>query len=210
MPITAASQPKRATGRLAKRRPPAQRPPARLTVAVRNRQRTRRVDLRLLRSMTRWLLTRQFQAEESELCVHLVGTEEITRLNWEFLRHEGSTDVISFDHHELKAQSSPGGPEEAGQVASRREFAKAGALKHPGSFYGEIFISVDEAVVQARRFGTTWESELARYVIHGLLHLVGYDDLEPQARRRMKREEGRLLRSVVAQFSLRQLARSNH
>ena len=42
--------------------------------------------------------------------------------------------------------------------------------------HGEIFICVDEAIRQARRFGTIWQSEIVRYLIHGVLHLLGFDD----------------------------------
>jgi len=41
---------------------------------------------------------------------------------------------------------------------------------------GEIFICVDEAVLQARKFGTSWPSEVVRYIIHGVLHLCGFND----------------------------------
>ena len=41
---------------------------------------------------------------------------------------------------------------------------------------GKSFVCLDEAVRQARRFHTTWQSELVRYVVHGVLHLLGYDD----------------------------------
>ena len=44
-----------------------------------------------------------------------------------------------------------------------------------------------------------------RYVIHGVLHLLGYDDLKPQLRRRMKREENRLVRRLENRFALAQL-----
>jgi probable rRNA maturation factor len=57
---------------------------------------------------------------------------------------------------------------------------------------------VPEAVRQAAEFGTTWEAELLRYVIHGILHLRGYDDLEPAKRRVMKREENRLVRKLAS------------
>jgi probable rRNA maturation factor len=74
------------------------------------------------------------------------------------------------------------------------------------SLQGEIYISMDAAVAQARQFRTTWQAELVRYVIHGLLHLAGHDDQRAPARRRMKREEDRLLRGVARQFSFKQLA----
>src|SRR5258705_179880 len=63
----------------------------------------------------------------------------------------------------------------------------------PALLHSEIFICVDEALGQARGFGATWQTELVRYVIHGILHLRGFNDSRPSARHKMKREEGRLL-----------------
>lgn len=71
---------------------------------------------------------------------------------------------------------------------------------------GEIYLCVAVAVRQAKTFRTTWPSEVARYVVHGLLHLLGYDDLEPAQRRRMKRVENRMMRRLAERFPLRQLA----
>ena len=74
--------------------------------------------------------------------------------------------------------------------------------------HGEIFICIDEAVTQARRFRTTWPSELVRYLVHGILHLQGYDDLTPAARRKMKREENRLLQQLARHYLLQRLSKS--
>ena len=60
---------------------------------------------------------------------------------------------------------------------------------------------------QAREFGTTWQSEVVRYVIHGLLHLRGHDDLKPAERRVMKREENRLLKRVAGCCPIHTLSR---
>ncbi len=147
-----------------------------MTLAFRNRQRTCALNFPLLRRITRHLLHEEFKVADGELCFHFVEPAEMAEVNWQFLQHEGSTDVITFDHSELGAP-----------------------------LHGEIFISVADAVKQAREFKTTWPSELARYVIHGLLHLRGYDDLEPEKRRVMKREENRLLKNVARQFPLRDL-----
>jgi probable rRNA maturation factor len=68
---------------------------------------------------------------------------------------------------------------------------------------------VDEAILQARRFRTTWQSELVRYLIHGVLHLFGHDDHHAVARRKMKREENRLFKSLSARFALSRLARKS-
>ena len=150
-------------------------------LSFRNRQRTRAPDLAQLRRIVRHLLATELCARQAELCFHLVAAPEMARVNQKFLGHTGSTDVITFNHAD-----SP-------QV---------------DSFHGEVFICLDDAVAHAKQFRTTWQSELVRYVIHALLHLRGYDDRRPAARRKMKREENRLLRRVARDFPLRRLARS--
>jgi len=74
-----------------------------------------------------------------------------------------------------------------------------------GKLCGEILICIDEAICQARDFGTTWQSELVRYIIHGVLHLKGYQDLVAVARRKMKREENRLLHQLARTFEFGKL-----
>ena len=150
-------------------------------VLWRNRQRTLAVNRRLLGQIARVLLTEFFRPQRCQLCVHLVGKEEISRLNQEFLRHAGATDVITFNYaHPAQADS----------------------------ICGEIFICLDEALAQARRFRTSWQVELVRYLVHGLLHLRGYDDGHRRSRLKMKREENRLLRALAKQFALRELAKT--
>lgn len=136
---------------------------------ISNRQRTRRVHARRLREWTAAAL--EHLHATAELGVHLVGQAEMARVNWEFLQHEGSTDVITFDH---------------GSTADR--------------LHGEVFVSVPDAVLQAQDWSTAWQEELGRYIIHGLLHLQGEDDLAPGPRRRMKQRENRLVRLVAARI----------
>jgi rRNA maturation RNase YbeY len=93
---------------------------------------------------------------------------------------------------------------------SRRRSAVTGAEQGATGFaeglHGEIFICIDDAVKQARQFRTAWQTETVRYLIHGVLHLVGYDDLSAADRRVMKREENRLLRVLSRRFALKRLA----
>jgi probable rRNA maturation factor len=72
-------------------------------------------------------------------------------------------------------------------------------------FRGEIIVSVDHAVANARRFGVTPARELALYLIHGLLHLAGYRDATPAARARMRAAERRLLGRAQRRFDLPRL-----
>jgi probable rRNA maturation factor len=62
-----------------------------------------------------------------------------------------------------------------------------------GEGRGELIISVESAIRQARRFRTTPARELVLYVVHGVLHLHGYNDRTPNVRRRMRAAERRLM-----------------
>ena len=135
-----------------------------------------------------------------------VAAPEMARVNQTFLGHEGSTDVITFDHSDpvaadVRRLSHPNAPS-----TKRSEPPHVGCYEF---LNGELFISLDDAVKQAREFRTTWQSELVRYVIHGLLHLCGHDDLKPAARRKMKRKENRLLRETAKRFPLAKLGTRN-
>ena len=63
--------------------------------------------------------------------------------------------------------------------------------------HGEIFISVETARRQARQFGTSLTGELQLYIVHGLLHLHGYNDRTPSETRRMRAAEASVLRRVT-------------
>jgi probable rRNA maturation factor len=174
-----------------------------------NRQRTRPLNLRKLRAIARHLLQNELSLSAYDLAVHLVAAPEMIRLNETYLRHKGSTDVITFDYSERpslgEGSPSPWG-EGWGEGALNRK-APTATEEVRALVFGEIFICPDEALLQARRFRTTWQSEIVRYLVHGVLHLIGYDDLRPAARRRMKREESRLLRNLSRRFIFGKLAK---
>ncbi len=157
---------------------PESHPYTRGELSLLNQQRTRPIDRRVLRRMIRHLLTELFLLDDFDVTIHLVGAPKMTRLNETHLQHAGSTDVITFDY----SQTDP-----------------------LPLLAGEIYVCVDEALIQARRFRVTWQAELVRYIIHGILHLQGHDDLQTAARRRMKREEGRRLREMARDFLLSKL-----
>ena len=170
-------------------------------LCLRNPQRARRIDLRLLRQIVLFILKEVFQEPRFELGIRLVSADEMAKINETFLQHVGSTDVVTFDYSQnaadtlaaekFQAHSEVGPPTEGRQHV----------------LHGEIFISIDDAVAQAKQFRAIWQSELARYVVHGLLHLRGFDDLNPAARRKMKREENRVLNLLSHRFPLNKLQR---
>ena len=147
-----------------------------MELVINNRQRARPLDRTFLKRLTERLIN-ELGITNSELGLHFVSAKQMARVHKQFMNIEGSTDVITFDH----------------------------GSRPPDTIHGEIFISVEDAIAQAREFNTTWQSELTRYIVHGILHLLAYDDLNPRARAKMKREENRLLRHLEGNFKLRNL-----
>jgi len=150
-----------------------------MTLCLRNRQRVCPVDLHLFRRVIRYVLDHHLKSADYELCFQFVDAREMARLNEKFLNHVGPTDVITFPH-------------EDGESA----------------LHGEIFICAEVAASQAKQFRTSWQEEVVRYAIHGLLHLQGHDDRAAVSRRKMKREEERLLANVTKHFALARLQRA--
>ena len=147
-------------------------------IAITNRQRAQKIHLLLLKKITAAALE-ELGKEEAELGIVLVGAKEMASINEKFLGHEGPTDVITFDY--------------------------ATKSKGKNQLHGEIFVCAEVAVKQAKEFGTSWQSEVVRYVVHGILHLMGHDDLQATARRKMKREEELLVAELSRRFALSKL-----
>jgi rRNA maturation RNase YbeY len=124
--------------------------------------------------MIRVLLEEFLSVPRFDVSIQIVGRTEIIRLNETFLRHAGATDVIAFDYRDASVAS--------------------------GVLHGEVFVCLPVAFEQSRRFRTSWQRELVRYAVHGVLHLWGYDDRNEQARRLMKRAEDKALELLFRRF----------
>ena len=113
------------------------------------------------------------RAEDADVAVvdvAVVTARRIAALNRRWLRHAGSTDVLSFDLT---------GPGDAGLVA-------------------QIVVCADVAVRESRRRGHSAQRELLLYAVHGLLHLIGYDDTTPPKAARMRVRQEELLDAYLA------------
>jgi rRNA maturation RNase YbeY len=120
------------------------------------------------------LISRAVEGEEftiRSLGIVLADHETVHRLNREFLAHDYVTDVLSF---------------------SLDEEATADRV-----IDGEVYVDLDTAAERAPEFGTTFEDEARRYVVHGLLHLMGYDDATDAERAAMRRLEDHYLSGSV-------------
>jgi probable rRNA maturation factor len=139
-----------------------------IDVDVLDRRRSSRDRVRIDADWLRRVVTRALARQgipRAEICVLLVGDREMARLHEAWLGLPGPTDVITFD---LAAGDPPTG------TAMMR---------------GDIAVSGETAVRVARELGWSPRYEVAYCVVHGLLHLAGYDDLEPVARRAMRTRE---------------------
>ncbi len=168
-----------------------------MNIVIANRQRTKKINTRLLKQIVSSLFL-ELKITEAELGINLVGSREMSLINEAFLQHQGSTDVITFDHSDFE------GGDERSLKNKKSEPPHVGAYKN--IIHGELFVCVDVAIAQAREFRTSWQAEVVRYNVHGVLHLLGHDDLTPALRRKMKRVENRLVRRLAKRFALAQLS----
>ena len=83
----------------------------------------------------------------------------ILDVNMKYLQHDYFTDIITFDYCEGKVLS------------------------------GDLFISVDSVRENSIEFGTDFEEELHRVIVHGVLHLIGYDDHTEEDKKLMRQKE---------------------
>jgi len=102
------------------------------------------------------------------LSVILVSDGKMKEINQKFLNKNVPTDVMAFQLDEKDEDE-----------------------------WGEVYISLDRAHEQAKQFATSWKEELARYVIHGVLHLLGYDDKTSKARSNMRQLENQYLDTII-------------
>ena len=104
--------------------------------------------------------------------LHIIFTdnETLRQMHRDYLNDDTYTDVITFD------------------------------LGDEEGIEGEIYISLNQAKEQARTYQVSELEEVVRLIIHGILHLAGYEDHLPELRQKMKIEEDKFVRSAMEQF----------
>lgn len=115
--------------------------------------------------VVRWIerVAATFNLKVGDINYIFVDDERILELNREFVGHDYYTDHIGFDYSE------------GSRIA------------------GDIYISLDTVRTNAEKFNATYDRELHRVIIHGILHLCGIKDKEPGEREEMEAEENKAL-----------------
>jgi len=121
-----------------------------------------KVDKKVIHSLVA-KLSKNLKFKLESLNINFVNAEYLLNLNKDYLNHDFNTDIITFNY------------------TGSNNFLD-----------GELFISVDEAIKNSMKFKVTIDSELIRLVIHGILHLLGYDDETKPEKKKMKVKENLL------------------
>jgi len=109
---------------------------------------------------------------DAELSLVLVNDMHIRNLNWKYRRNDSATDVLAFPMRDARRLS--------------------------GAILGDAVISVETAKREAKKRKKDLQDELDLYIVHGILHLLGYDDEKIRARKKMKEKEKELMESLCS------------
>ena len=138
-----------------------------IKVSVASPQEQVAIDRPRMRQVVRTVLEGEGEPE-AEISLAFVDNPTIHRLNQRYLDHDEPTDVLSFPLSDARAKK----------------------------LAGELVLGAEVAKEQAARRGHDVQAELALYVIHGLLHLCGYDDKTPEHTAAMRARERHYLREL--------------
>lgn len=144
-----------------------------------------------LREVVQRVLTEEM-ISSAEISLALVDDAAIHQVNVDYLGHDYPTDVISFL---LDESSEPESCREAPEpLASGCGQSTDSSSQVPmRRLEGELVVSTETAIRESVNHGWSASDELVLYIVHGLLHLCGYDDLTDEARPLMRVRERQLL-----------------
>ncbi|MDN4476498.1 rRNA maturation RNase YbeY [Demequina sp. SYSU T00192] len=128
--------------------------------------------------LAKYVLGRMHVAEGAELAIMFVDEEAMEQLHLQWMDEPGPTDVLSFPMDELR----PGTPDEP----------------TPAGLLGDIVVCPSVAKRQAASAGHSAEEEMLLLTTHGILHLLGYDHVEPEEEKEMFALQRNLLLTFLA------------
>jgi len=138
-------------------------------IEIVNRQRTVKFDGNFLHAFVSSLSANVRESKGRGLTVAFVSDRKMRQLNKQFRGKNSTTDVLSFPHEPDEFESE--------SYAFTREDSSENLTPEgvTPTFLGDIVISAEQAERQAKENGLTLEGEIKQLILHGLLHLCGYD-----------------------------------
>ena len=152
-------------------------------IAITDSQDIMPLDSAMLRDVTQKTLSEE-GVVSAVISLALVDNDTIRNLNRQYLNHDYDTDVLSFL---LECEIASGD-------AHLQDRSQPGVRGLGKRIEGEIVISTETAVLAAARYGWTPPNEIILYLVHGLLHLTGYDDQSESEKLVMRSREREILR----------------
>ncbi len=157
-----------------------------LKIKIRNQQKDLQISLPSIRRAVRLTLKDVIGIACDEVSLHFVSKEEISELHDEFFNDPSITDCISFP------------------------------IDHPGEgdldycLLGEVFVCPFVAKQYAKDHKADPYEETLLYIVHGLLHLAGFDDIETKDRKEMRKQEARAISFLKQKkISIRSIAKNS-
>ena len=145
-----------------------------------NKEYKRKIKVIWLKNVIRQILKAEKVGVNSEVELVITGDEKVHKLNKQYLDEDRTTDVISFSMNE--------------QTRNQPVFVSVPDGK---IHLGEIIISYPQASKQAAEHGHSIEEEMLILIIHGVLHLLGYDHDAPERQKIMWSRASAILKIVV-------------
>ncbi len=105
------------------------------------------------------------------MSLHIIGDKKMTQLNFHHRGKKKTTDVLSFATHEGEGLLSDD--------------------------WGDVFISLPQVKKQAKEYQIPWQEEFYRMLIHGILHLFGYDHMEEKDAKKMFKLQEKFLSEIL-------------
>jgi len=120
------------------------------------------------RATTKWIksVANKYDKQIGDICYLFCTDEKILEINRQFLNHDFYTDIIAFDYSEGNKIS------------------------------GDIFISLETVLSNSQKYQTSFDEELHRVMIHGILHLCGLNDKSDDEIKEMRKAEDEALRML--------------
>ncbi len=140
-------------------------------------------DYELVEKLLQFAAEKEQVAKNTEVSVTFVDNERIQEINREYRDKDQPTDVISFALEEMGE----------GEVQIIGE--------EMPTVLGDIIISIDRTRVQAEEYGHSFERELGFLALHGFLHLLGYDHMEPEEEKEMMTRQ----KEILEEYGLQRL-----